>query len=249
MRSRRPFLEASHDLATAAALAHRQASAPSASCPRQSERPLRLSAPALKGKTRTRTQQQRRRRAKGQREGERARTKGRRGVGSEGGGRGVDEVGGTPQGRESQRRRRPQPAGRGQTAQTGSPEQASCSQGAWRNGSASDSRSEGWEFESLCPHFCLPARPHPPRPPAGISRPARFSLAVLLVLLGALRAFGPQGQLPQALWRDFGRTASGKIRPDWSHHFFEDFGPSGGVPGICGNFGRTLGFAGDWLRP
>ena len=27
--------------------------------------------------------------------------------------------------------------------------------GAWRNGSASDSRSEGWEFESLCPHLCL----------------------------------------------------------------------------------------------
>ena len=29
--------------------------------------------------------------------------------------------------------------------------------GVWRNGSASDSRSEGWEFESLCPHFatCL----------------------------------------------------------------------------------------------
>ena len=29
--------------------------------------------------------------------------------------------------------------------------------GVWRNGSASDSRSEGWEFESLCPHlltFC-----------------------------------------------------------------------------------------------
>ena len=23
----------------------------------------------------------------------------------------------------------------------------------WRNGSASDSRSEGWEFESLCGHF------------------------------------------------------------------------------------------------
>ena len=23
--------------------------------------------------------------------------------------------------------------------------------GVWRNGSASDSRSEGWEFESLCP--------------------------------------------------------------------------------------------------
>ena len=25
--------------------------------------------------------------------------------------------------------------------------------GVWRNGSASDSRSEGWEFESLCPQF------------------------------------------------------------------------------------------------
>ena len=25
--------------------------------------------------------------------------------------------------------------------------------GVWRNGSASDSRSEGWELESLCPHF------------------------------------------------------------------------------------------------
>ena len=29
--------------------------------------------------------------------------------------------------------------------------------GVWRNGSASDSRSEGWEFESLCPHFALDA--------------------------------------------------------------------------------------------
>ena len=27
------------------------------------------------------------------------------------------------------------------------------STGVWRNGSASDSRSEGWEFESLCPHL------------------------------------------------------------------------------------------------
>ena len=27
-------------------------------------------------------------------------------------------------------------------------------EGVWRNGSASDSRSEGWEFESLCPHCC-----------------------------------------------------------------------------------------------
>ena len=29
--------------------------------------------------------------------------------------------------------------------------------GVWRNGSASDSRSEGWEFESLCPHFAFDA--------------------------------------------------------------------------------------------
>ena len=27
--------------------------------------------------------------------------------------------------------------------------------GVWRNGSASDSRSEGWEFESLCPHCAV----------------------------------------------------------------------------------------------
>ena len=31
-------------------------------------------------------------------------------------------------------------------------------QGIWRNVSASDSRSEGWEFESLCPHFVRPRR-------------------------------------------------------------------------------------------
>ena len=30
---------------------------------------------------------------------------------------------------------------------------SSLTAGVWRNGSASDSRSEGWEFESLCPHF------------------------------------------------------------------------------------------------
>ena len=34
-------------------------------------------------------------------------------------------------------------------------------QGIWRNGSASDSRSEGWEFESLCPHFVRPRRVGP----------------------------------------------------------------------------------------
>ena len=31
--------------------------------------------------------------------------------------------------------------------------------GVWRNGSASDSRSEGWEFESLCPHLCRNGQP------------------------------------------------------------------------------------------
>ena len=34
---------------------------------------------------------------------------------------------------------------------------AMTSLGVWRNGSASDSRSEGWEFESLCPQ-CLQRR-------------------------------------------------------------------------------------------
>ncbi len=34
--------------------------------------------------------------------------------------------------------------------------------GVWRNGSASDSRSEGWEFESLCPQS-LVAWSRPPR--------------------------------------------------------------------------------------
>ena len=31
-------------------------------------------------------------------------------------------------------------------------QRSNCHKGAWRNGSASDSRSEGWEFKSLCPH-------------------------------------------------------------------------------------------------
>ena len=30
---------------------------------------------------------------------------------------------------------------------------SSVQMGVWRNGSASDPRSEGWEFESLCPHI------------------------------------------------------------------------------------------------
>ena len=34
------------------------------------------------------------------------------------------------------------------------------STGVWRNGSASDSRSEGWEFESLCPHFAFSVKGH-----------------------------------------------------------------------------------------
>ena len=34
-----------------------------------------------------------------------------------------------------------------------SPREGSTHEGLWRNGSASDSRSEGWEFESLWPHL------------------------------------------------------------------------------------------------
>ena len=32
-----------------------------------------------------------------------------------------------------------------------------CNEGLWRNGSASDSRSDGWAFESLWPHFRVTA--------------------------------------------------------------------------------------------
>ncbi len=35
---------------------------------------------------------------------------------------------------------------------------ASSPKGLWRNGSASDSRSEGWEFESLWPHLSYGAQ-------------------------------------------------------------------------------------------
>ena len=41
------------------------------------------------------------------------------------------------------------------SASTGRGMKSMISLGVWRNGSASDSRSEGWEFESLCPHFLL----------------------------------------------------------------------------------------------
>ena len=39
------------------------------------------------------------------------------------------------------------------SASTGHGMKSMISLGVWRNGSASDSRSEGWEFESLCPHL------------------------------------------------------------------------------------------------
>ena len=41
------------------------------------------------------------------------------------------------------------------SASTGRGMKSMISLGVWRNGSASDSRSEGWEFESLCPHFLV----------------------------------------------------------------------------------------------
>ena len=47
---------------------------------------------------------------------------------------------------------------------------------AWRNGSASDSRSEGWELESLCCHhmcgYCDDLQARVPRQPDGVGRPA-----------------------------------------------------------------------------
>ena len=42
----------------------------------------------------------------------------------------------------------------GSDKQLESPREGSTHEGLWRNGSASDSRSEGWEFESLWPHLC-----------------------------------------------------------------------------------------------
>ena len=42
------------------------------------------------------------------------------------------------------------------SASTGHGMKSMISLGVWRNGSASDSRSEGWEFESLCPQFSFP---------------------------------------------------------------------------------------------
>ena len=46
------------------------------------------------------------------------------------------------------------------SASTGHGMKSMISLGVWRHGSASDSRSEGWEFESLCPHFSLPLLPY-----------------------------------------------------------------------------------------
>ena len=50
----------------------------------------------------------------------------------------------------------PRPVGRPRPSQARSSKpfmDATWTSGVWRSGSASDSRSEGWEFESLCPHF------------------------------------------------------------------------------------------------
>ena len=54
------------------------------------------------------------------------------------------------------------------------------SAGAWRNGRASDSRSEGWEFESLCSHLDMlgearAARSPPARTPGAPPNAARFT--------------------------------------------------------------------------
>ena len=62
------------------------------------------------------------------------------------------------------------------------------SKGLWRNGSASDSRSEGWDFESLWPQFLCPKTMHS-------SQPAQMA---------NFRAFGAGGQM-----RTRGRSAAG----------------------------------------
>ena len=41
------------------------------------------------------------------------------------------------------------------SASTGRGMKSMISLGVWRKGSASNSRSKGWEFESLCPHFLV----------------------------------------------------------------------------------------------
>ena len=61
--------------------------------------------------------------------------------------------------------------------------------GVWRNGSASDSRSEGWEFESLCPQYSFGAPNH------GIARIPRWERMLPAVL--GMR--GSTGLLPPCL--------------------------------------------------
>ena len=62
--------------------------------------------------------------------------------------------------------------------------------GLWRNGSASDSRSEGWEFEFLWPQFLCPKTMHS-------SQPAQMA---------NFRAFGAGGQM-----RTRGCSAAGHV--------------------------------------
>ena len=58
------------------------------------------------------------------------------------------------------------PGGRGSGAQARMARVVNDTRGLWRNGSASDSRSEGWEFESLCPHLLPSSQRHAMRAPA-----------------------------------------------------------------------------------
>ena len=48
--------------------------------------------------------------------------------------------------------------------------------GVWRNGSASDSRSEGWEFESLCPHISFVRHCVANTPPVKLARETKSTL-------------------------------------------------------------------------
>ena len=60
--------------------------------------------------------------------------------------------------------------------------------GVWRNGSASDSRSEGWEFESLCPHICK-GFPWP----NGVNAAGQSSISPLRVWRGRVSDSRPEG--------------------------------------------------------
>ena len=106
--------------------------------------------------------------------------------------------------------------------------------GVWRNGSASDSRSEGWEFESLCPHF--------DRELPGLSR--RVSPSFFVASAAVCKDFPqrePQHMMPCATsricsmgWRLAGLYRIGKLRLATAGHCW-----STARPQVTGNNSAT----------